>query len=171
MSHTKHACFNLQDLRLLWDHPIPKLTSGHLTRAAGSTPYLENSHSNALFLLPLFICWRRRKACGPLPSQLRVFSSVRALQPIGSTWRPLEGGDMPMSASYSATAEMSNAYLLPLLLMMTFNWRVPAGPGLRYLSDFVRGPQQSSPWPLIGMSLIKGWTHQAVQHPQAVLFQ
>lgn len=57
MSHTKPACFSLQDLsRLLWDQATPKLTPSHLTRAADSAPYLENIHNIALFLLPLFIC-------------------------------------------------------------------------------------------------------------------
>ena len=71
-----------------------------------------------------------------------------------------------LSASYSAT-EGGNAHLHPLLLLMTYNWRVPAEANLRDLPKFGSGPQQSSPWPLIGVLLIRGWAHQAVQHPQA----
>lgn len=57
MSHTKPACFNLQDLsKLLRDKEAPRLTPTHCTRAADSTPYLQNKHDIIFFLLPLFIC-------------------------------------------------------------------------------------------------------------------
>lgn len=97
MSHTKPACFNLQDLRgSVRDQANPKLIPSHLTQAADSRPYLEKSHGIALFLLPLFICQRRRKAHDTLASQLRMFSWLRVLKPICTTWKPLKGRDMPI---------------------------------------------------------------------------
>lgn len=124
MSHTKSACLNAQDLgRLLGTQATPKLTPNHLTRAADSTPYLENIHDFTLFLLPVFICRRRWVAHGPLHLQLRLIS-LSGSSHINLCYLEASrrGRDADLSASHSATAEVGNAYLLPWLLMMIFNW-------------------------------------------------